>query len=788
MNKTSKQKNIPTEALPVLPLRRGVIFPGGVVTLPVGRRRSLKLVRDLEVGSLVVILPQKSSQTEQPEAVDLHAYGTLASVEKIVRRNGYVQLMIQGQTRVGWSELTQESPYLKAHIHAIQETNTATEEAKALADRLLAECRSLLPDKQMHLPESWDDEPGTLADRIASLMSLSQDEEWELLSTFDVEARLRRVSALINQMQARAEVRQSIEEEVKKGFSNNQREAVLREQLRAIKKELGEDGNQELDTLRTKLGEVSLPEDVQTAVDRELERMEAMSPSHAEYNVLRKYLEWIADMPWDKRTEVNDDLDDVESQLNADHYGLEDIKRGILEHLAVHKMSGNKRGTIMCFVGPPGVGKTSLGRSIAEATGREFVRISLGGVRDEAEIRGHRRTYIGALPGRIIAGLKKAKTKNPVFLLDEIDKLGKGWNGDPQAALLEVLDPEQNNTFTDHYIEHPFDLSEVFFICTANGLETISPPLRDRLEIIELSGYTEHEKKHIAKQHLLPKQLDEHGLQSDAVTLSDDVLRQLIREYTREAGVRQLNRELQKLCRGATLTWMRQTDERPHSIQIEEEQLRSYLGKPKFFDEVAERLSTPGVAVGLAWTPTGGDVLFVETSRMPGKGRLETTGQLGDVMKESARAALTYIRSRAETLGIAPDFIESNDIHIHVPAGAIPKDGPSAGITMFSALASLLTGRPIRPDTAMTGECTLRGKVLPVGGIKSKVLAAHRAGIKRIILPVRNERDLDDIPQEIAEEMEWILATDMSEVLHAALDAQPVAPTNSTGKQANLAA
>ncbi len=490
--------------------------------------------------------------------------------------------------------------------------------------------------------------------------------------------------------------------------------------------------------------------------------------------MIRTYLEHIADLPWSKRADAKDDLDAVAKKLDADHYGLDDVKKRILEHMAVLKLKGNVRGSILCLAGPPGVGKTSLGQSIADATGRPFVRIALGGVRDEAEIRGHRRTYVGALPGRILNGLKKAKVKNPVLLLDEIDKLGVGWQGSPEAALLEVLDPEQNKTFTDHYLEMPFDLSEVLFLCTANDLGTLSAPLRDRLEIIELGGYTSDEKAHIARSHLIPKQLKDHAIHEGTLTITDDALRAMIREYTREAGVRQLEREIKKLCRSLALEVARAVDEKP-SLVVTDRDLGKYLGKARFFDEVAERTSVPGVATGLAWTPVGGDILFIETSRMRGKGRLEITGQLGDVMKESAKAALSFVKSHAEELGVDTSHLEDEDLHIHVPAGAVPKDGPSAGVTMFTALTSLLSGRRVRPDTAMTGECTLRGRVLPVGGIKGKVLAAHRAGIHRVILPVKNARDLDEVPREAREAMEFVFATDMSEVIAAALEDAPVA-------------
>ncbi|MEO1171816.1 MAG: endopeptidase La, partial [Myxococcota bacterium] len=581
---------------------------------------------------------------------------------------------------------------------------------------------------------------------------------------------------LVGEARTLAEMKTRVDREVRSELNKQQREAVLRSQLKAIRKELGEDAESgdEVEQLREKLDAAELPEEAQRVVDRELSRLSSINPAQAEYGVIRNYLELIASLPWSKRAEVKDDLNAVEEQLNADHHGLEKVKKRILEHLAVRKMTGANKGTILCLVGPPGVGKTSLGQSIADATGRPFVRVALGGVRDEAEVRGHRRTYVGALPGRIIHALRKVEAKNPVLLLDEVDKLGQGWMGSPEAALLEVLDPEQNHTFQDHYLELPFDLSEVFFLCTANTLETLSAPLRDRLEIVELQGYTMEEKLEIAKTHLVPKRLEDHGLHEGALTITDDALREVVTSYTREAGVRQLNREITRLCRAVTLEIARTNlDEKAPARTLDVNDVATHLGKPKFFNDVAERTIIPGVATGLAWTPVGGDILFVEASKMPGKGRFEFTGQLGDVMKESARAALTYIRANAEALAVDPEFMETTDLHVHIPAGAVPKDGPSAGVTMFTALTSLLTGRKVRSDTAMTGEATLRGRVLPVGGIKSKVLAAHRAGIERVILPKKNERDLDDVPADVQEKMTFIFAEDMSEVLDAALEKNP---------------
>jgi ATP-dependent Lon protease len=554
---------------------------------------------------------------------------------------------------------------------------------------------------------------------------------------------------------------------------------MLRQQMRAIQKELGEeDANK--DKLRDKLDAANLPDDVREVVDRELRRLDQVGPNQAEANVIRTYLEWIADLPWTKRAPSQGDLDAVESKLESDHHGLADVKRRILEHMAVLSLGGEGKGTILALVGPPGVGKTSLAQSVADATGRPLVRVSLGGVRDEAEIRGHRRTYIGALPGRVVHAMRKAKVKNPVVVLDEIDKLGRGWQGDPEAALLEVLDPEQNKQFTDHYLELPFDLSEVLFIATANDLSTLSAPLRDRLEIIEVSGYTTDEKVAIAERHLVEQQMKKVGLPSGSVTVPRESLELVVREYTREAGVRQLGREIGKVLRSLALEVARKKSESA-SITVDEATIRKVLGKPKFFAEMAEQDNAPGIAAGLAWTPVGGDILFIETTKMAGKGRIEITGQLGDVMKESVRAALAYLRSHAEELGVDPEFLEKHDLHVHVPAGAIPKDGPSAGITMYTALASLMTGRRVRSDVAMTGEVTLRGRVLPIGGLKSKMLAAHRADFKRVIIPKLNERDLPEIPEIIRSELEIVAAEDVREVIAAALEPDVLAPTGTSG-------
>jgi ATP-dependent Lon protease len=741
------------------------------MTLSVGRPRSLALVRALHVGDVLAVATQRDAKQLEPSFDDLYPVGTFARVVQITRQSEGYRLTLEGIDRVQLDRLEGQDPFWKAHGEPYAERGADSEEARLLAEGLLArvaEWAKSSGGSLEGLPSSR--EPSFVADRVAGGLFLETHQAMEVLETQEVAARLRRVMDLVSEAKTRADLRSRIEREVREQFGKAQRDAILREQLKAIRHELGEDDASEQDSLSKKLRALDLPEEVRKIADRELKRLEGNAGQGPEAGVIRNYLDWISELPWSKRAETKDDLEGIAAQLDADHTGLDQVKKRILEQLAVHKLSGNARGTILCFVGPPGVGKTSLGQSIATATGRPFVRISLGGVRDEAEIRGHRRTYIGALPGRILNALRKAGVKNPVMLLDEIDKLGSGWAGSPEAALLEVLDPEQNRTFTDHYLETPFDLSEVMFLCTANTLETVSPPLRDRLEIVELSGYTQPEKLAIARKHLIPRRAGESGVGADALALTDGALDTIIQNYTREAGVRQLDREITRLLRSMALEVARHHDAAPLHVQIDTDDLVKYLGKPRFHSDVAERTAFAGVATGLAWTPFGGDILFVETSRMPGKGRLEITGQLGDVMKESARAALSFVRSHAAELGVEPSALDATDLHIHVPAGAVPKDGPSAGVTIFTALVSLLSARRVRPDTAMTGECTLRGRVLPVGGIKAKVLAAHRAGIRRVVLPENNRRDLDEVPEATRDQMEFIFASDMTQVLAAALE------------------
>lgn len=764
----------------LLPLRSGVLLPGSTMSMPVGRKRSVALVERAEVGAIVGVAIQRDPDDDDPSRADLHDIGTFARVTRVqrVRDGSTYRVVLEGLGRFSLGDVLQTDPYLRVSVTPLADVTGDDLEAGVLAEEIRGHLRSLAAETNPQLSELIDSvkDPGLLADRIVSGLDVDRTREIEMLHTLDVVKRLRLCIELIGEAKARFELKQKIGEQVRRELGKDQREAMLRQQLRAIQKELGEsdEAGGEMAALRKKLEEAGpLPEEADKLVQRELRRLESLNPQAPDANVTRNHLEWIADLPWNKRAETSLDVEAVAKKLDEDHFGLDKVKQRILEHLAVTKLSGSARGSILCLVGPPGVGKTSLGQSIADATGRPFIRVALGGVRDEAEIRGHRRTYVGALPGRLITALRKVKVKNPIILLDEVDKLTQGWMGSPEAALLELLDPEQNKTFTDHYLELPFDMSEVMFIATANSLEPLSAPLRDRLEIIELSGYTTDEKRHIARGHLVPRKLGEHALDEESLRITDDALDAMIRDYTREAGVRQLTREITKLCRALALETVRGAAGKTPQVVIDAPDLAKYLGKVRFFNEVAERTAVAGVATGLAWTPVGGDILFIETSKMPGKGALQITGQLGEVMQESAKAALTFVRSNADVLGVDVGALERHDVHIHVPAGAVPKDGPSAGVTMFTALTSLFTGRKVRSDTAMTGEVTLRGRVLPVGGIKEKVIAAHRAGIKRVILPGKNVRDVEDIPENVRDALEILFADDMLEVLASALE--PVA-------------
>ncbi len=765
------------KALPVLPLRNSVFFPRQVAPLTVGRESSIKVLDEaLKDDGLLVLVAQMDGEIENPTEKDIYWFGTLAKIMKVYTlADGTRSVLVQGLGRVQVISILHAEPYLRAVVREAQEIPAKGMETEALATNVkslfkkAAELSPNLTEEQLSVVLNIE-EPDAVADLASSMLPVSVEEREQILETLDVYRRLELVTLTITRLLQKLELGSKIQSEVQDGINKSQRDYYLREQMKAIKKELGEDDESvELTELRKRIDEAGLPEEALKVAEKELKRLSQMNAASAEYTVSRTYLDWILDLPWSTSTEDNLDIGQARAVLEKDHYGLEKVKRRILEYLAVRKLKNNMRGPILVFVGPPGVGKTSLGRSIANALGRKFVRISLGGVHDEAEIRGHRRTYIGALPGRIIQGLKKAGSNNPVFMLDEIDKIGSDFRGDPSSALLEVLDPEQNYSFSDHYLEVPFDLSKVIFIATANMIEPVPPALRDRMEIIDIPSYTEDEKLHIAQKFLVSKQLAEHGLDAGRLELEEDALRGIIAGYTREAGVRTLERQIATVARGVAREVAEGKNEQ---TRVRKDSLSKYLGQQRFFPDIAERINRPGIAVGLAWTPVGGDILFIEATKMKGKGALILTGQLGDVMKESAQAALSFIASHAEALGLAPDFRSKLDIHVHVPAGAIPKDGPSAGVTMLTALTSLLTGRLVRNDLAMTGEITLRGAVLPIGGVKEKVLAAHRAGIRTILLPERNRTDLEEIPKSVLEgpsPIQFHFVREMSQVLDLAL-------------------
>ena len=761
--------------LAVLPLRGLVIFPGQIHPFLVSRSASLKLIEDLPgPKSIIALTTQKNPEDENPQPDGLFTRGTAVRILKMLKYPDHsVRVLVQGLARIELMEFVQREPYFTAAVRRLEDLVEPSRELDALQAHVASQFSkfvSLVP----YLPDELQvmamniHEPGRLADLVASYMKIAVEEEQDLLATLDVKARLEKLSSILNREIELLELGHKIQGQVQTELTKNQREFYLRQQLKAIQKELGEGDprSAEMDDLQQKVESANMPEGARKAADKELERLRMIPPESAEHTVVRTYLDWLVSMPWAVSTEDNLDIAHARAILDEDHYDLEKIKERILEYLAVRKLKKTTKGPILCFVGPPGTGKTSLGRSIARAMGRKFQRLSLGGIRDEAEIRGHRRTYIGSLPGRIIQGLRNAGSNNPLFILDEVDKLGADFRGDPASALLEVLDPEQNNTFVDHYLDVPVDLSNVLFLTTANMLDTIPHALRDRMEVLELPGYTDEEKVQIAQRHLIPKQLNENGLSEYKVDFAPDTLMEIIRSYTREAGLRNLEREIGRICRKVARAL---TEGEAVPEHIDKTSLSRYLGPPKFFSEAAERTQEPGVATGMVWTPNGGDILFIESTRMAGQKGLTLTGSLGDVMKESAQAAMSYIRSRAERLGIAPDFFDKADIHIHVPAGGIPKDGPSGGVTMACSLASLLTGHPVRPDVAMTGEITLRGKVLPVGGIKEKVLAARRAGIHTVILPRRNERDLEDIAPEMRQELDFVFVDTVDQVLTAAL-------------------
>jgi ATP-dependent Lon protease len=775
-SKSKPRLIIPAGALAILPLRNTVLFPATIMPLVVGRQSSLRVIeeavrRQLPIGFVV----QRDATTEAPKPHDLFDIGTAADVLRMFGLpDGQRQVIIQGRQRFGVAEFLETDPFLIARVTMFEEKVPQSKQFEARILNLRQEAvkaLSLLPEPMNELRSTVAgiEDPLALIDMIASTLDLPLAEKQEILATLDPEARAQKVSEKLARQIELLELSKKIGEQTKESMDKTQRQYFLREQMKAIQKELGEADGHGLETeeLRKKIYEAKMPPEVEKEVLRELSRFERIPEVAAEYSSLRTYLDWMVELPWSVSSEEQIDLPKAREILDADHYDLEKVKKRIVEFLAVRKLAPQGKSPILCFVGPPGVGKTSLGQSIARAMNRKFVRQSLGGVHDEAEIRGHRRTYVGALPGNIIQGIRKAGTKNPVFMLDEIDKLSASFHGDPSAALLEVLDPSQNATFQDHYLAVPFDLSQVLFIATANVLDTIPAPLRDRMEILPLAGYIEEEKLAIAKNYLIPRQIAENGLDSSRITFSDDAIREIIRSYTREAGVRQLEREVGSVCRGVAT---RVAEGSQDKITIDKESVRSYLGPQKFFNEIALRTSLPGVATGLAWTPFGGDILFVEATKMPGDGKLQLTGQLGDVMRESAQAAWSLVKSRAEVLGISPETFRRNDLHIHIPAGAIPKDGPSAGITLFVALVSLLTGRRISKDVAMTGEISLRGLVLPVGGIKEKVLAAKRAGISCVLLPDLNQRDMEEIPAAARESIRFEFLKTVDEALAVALE------------------
>ena len=780
-----KEPTIP-DVLGILPLRGTVIFPQAVTPLAVGRPGSVRLVQEALHGSRIIgAVMQRDPAADDPRAPGLHAIGTVILIHKAMKQpDGTLRLVVQGLSRFRIADVLQEAPFLRARIQRLVDDAPSTLEVEALArtaSTLFQKVVSLSPTLPDELANIFGaaEAPGVLADLIAgSLPSLPTALRQELLETVGVAERLQRLVAALTKEAEVLELGSKIQSEAQSEMSKSQREYYLREQMKAIQKELGDgdDRTQEIDALRKKIDGAGMTEEAKNEALRELDRLAKMPPAAAEYTVARTFIDWLVSMPWQQETADNVDIAAARTILDEDHEGLEKIKERILEYIAVKKIRQAGKDPILCFVGPPGVGKTSLGRSIARALGRKFHRISLGGMRDEAEIRGHRRTYIGALPGQIIQGLRRAGTKNPVFMLDEIDKLGTDFRGDPASALLEVLDPEQNVSFRDHYLDVAFDLSRVLFVTTANVIDTVPPALRDRMEIIPLAGYTEEEKIAIAQRHLVPKQTREHGLDPAAdIEFTPEALRLLARGYTREAGVRNLEREIASVCRKVA---RRRAEGRPDAVRVSPDLVTSFLGVPRFeLEEVEERTRVPGVAIGLAWTPVGGDILFIEATRMQGKRTLTLTGQLGDVMKESVQAALSWVRSHADELGLAPEFWETSDIHVHVPAGAIPKDGPSAGVTMTTALVSMLTGRRVQSGLAMTGEVSLAGRVLPVGGIKEKVLAAHRAGIRTVLLPKRNEKNLvEDVPLKVREEMTIHLVDSVPDVLRLALEATPTWP------------
>ena len=767
------------DALPILPLRETVTYPDTLTPLAVGQERSIKLVNDVLSGNrMLAMVASKDPENEAPGPGDLYGVGVAGTVARMMKvPDGTLRILVQGSERIRILDYVTEEPYLVARIEAMPDVLEQSTELEALTRNVqstfseIIEAIPYLPE-ELQLAVANLDDPSALSHLISGALRISTEEKQELLEAVDVTRRLRRLSEILARelevVQLGSKIQSQVESEIDKG----QREYFLRQQLKAIQEELGEGDEQqaEVNELRQRLEEAGLPEEAKQQAERELGRLEKLPPIAAEYGVIRTYLEWLVDLPWSKETEDNLDIGHAREVLDDDHYDLEEVKDRILEYLAVRKLNPESPGPILCFVGPPGVGKTSLGRSIARALGREFERISVGGVRDEAEIRGHRRTYIGALPGTIIRALRDAGTRNPVFMIDELDKMGADFRGDPSSAMLEVLDPAQNSTFRDHYLDLPFDLSDVMFIATANILDPVPPALQDRMEVINLAGYTVDEKLHIAKRYLVPRQLEANGLKASQIEIADPALTAIIDEYTREAGVRNLERQIGTICRKVA----RQIAEgkADGKVKISAKRARELLGKRRFFAEQRRRTKDPGVATGLAWTPVGGEVLFVEANAVPGSGQLTITGQLGDVMRESAQAALSLVRGHAKevTPDLPDDWFANHDIHVHVPAGAVPKDGPSAGIAMAIALASMVSSRPVRNDVAMTGEVTLTGQVLPIGGLKEKSLAAQRAGIKQVIVPDRNPGDVEEIPERERAGLDFVYVDDIKDALDVALE------------------
>ncbi len=780
--KKRASKIVPVNLIGILPLQEAVLFPNTVIPLAVVKKPGIQLVEEaLREGKPIGLTVLKDRDIENPGPDDIQRVGTIGIIQKMLKvPDGTLRCIVAGQQVFRIDDFEQTEPYMVASYTELPDITIDNEELLAMQRNLgglFQKLLSYLPQapREMEMEVQNINDPNVLTYFVASTMRLETADRQALLEERNTGKRMRKLTMLLTKELEVVELGHKIQGDIQREMEKNQREFYLRQQLRAIQEELGEIDPQQAETneLREKIDEAKMPEDAKKAADRELERLAKVPQASPEYSVIRTYLDWLVQLPWDKDTTDHIEIKKAREILDEDHYDLEKIKDRIIEYLAVGKLKKKLSGPILCFVGPPGVGKTSLGQSIARAMGRKFVRLSVGGVRDEAEIRGHRRTYIGAMPGTIIRAMRDAGTKNPVMMIDEIDKVGADYRGDPQSALLEVLDPEQNSTFRDHYIDLPFDLSQVLFVCTANSLDTISPALRDRMEIIQLSGYTELEKLQIAKRYLIKKQRTANGLKETQVQINDAALRAIITDYTREAGVRNLEREIGTVFRKIA----RKIAEMPRfKARVKSESLVEYLSRPRFYNEVKKRVASVGVATGLAWTPVGGDILFIETQSMPGTGKLVLTGQLGDVMKESAQAAVSFLRSRTAELGIPEDFFAKHDLHIHVPAGATPKDGPSAGISMATSITSMLTGLKVDPNLAMTGEITLTGQVLPIGGLKEKVLGAKRAGISKILFPKRNEMDLDDIPKEVRDTMTFVPVEELSEVLHQALGKRIITP------------